>query len=112
MALRYEELLERARDAASLLAPAEQAHARRALAVCKALAVRPRDDTGTLLPQDDDGALRVELGRLAEVLGRRSSHAIPLASLARAALADLAGRADQAIDLLSEVDRQLSLQGL
>ena len=79
--------------------------------ICDALAQRPRDGEA-LVPAPQDAALRVELARLVELLGRRSARAIPLATLGRAALADLAGSSSAARAGCEEVERQLAGLGL
>lgn len=108
----YSHVLDRARDAAALLDDAQRKDARRVIEICADIASRARTESGRLTEGSTDPALRVELGRLAEVLGRRSAHAIPLASLARAALADLAGRADHAAESIQRADSQLGMYGL
>jgi hypothetical protein len=107
----YGPVVERARDAKGALRGPESADAVRVLEIAGELAFRGRAVDGKLAPLPGDEGLRVELGRLAELLGRRSARAIPLASVARAAFADLAGRSDHALERLTEADRQLSLLG-
>ena len=62
--------------------------AERVVELCRQLERRPRTD-GKLQPDSADLERKKELGRLSELLGRRSSRALPAASLGRAALADL-----------------------
>lgn len=108
--LAYQLVLERVAGLAEALVGEERTHAERVVLVCRQLALRPRTDD-KLQPESTDLELKRELGRLSELLGRRSSKALPAASLGRAALADLGGdlRSQQA--MCSDCDRKLELLG-
>ena len=108
--LAYQLVLERVAGLAEALTGEERQHAERVVLVCQQLVVRPRAQ-GKLLAEDTDLELKRELGRLSELLGRRSSKALPAASLGRAALADLGGdlRSQQA--MCSDCERKLTLLG-
>jgi hypothetical protein len=106
------DLLERANDALSMVPERERSDAARVAAVCSTLSIRPRNDGERLIPGEGDPALRVELSRLAELLGRRSSAALPFAALARAALADLAADPRGRSAGLASVEQHLSMLGL
>jgi hypothetical protein len=84
----YELLLDRVATLALELEPTEREHAARVVQLCRELAERRRE-TSQLQPDPGDAARKKELGRLTELLGRRASKALPAATLARAALADL-----------------------
>jgi hypothetical protein len=84
----YALLLDRVATLAIELDTTERVHAERVVELCRALTERPRED-GKLRPEAGDVAQKKELGRLTELLGRRASKALPAATLARAALADL-----------------------
>lgn len=108
--LAYQLVLERVAGLAEALAGEERQHAQRVVLVCRALAARSRAPE-KLQAESGDLELKRELGRLSELLGRRSSKALPAASLGRAALADLGGdlRSQQA--MCSDCDRKLELLG-
>ncbi len=84
----YELVLDRVELVCALLGQDERRSAERVVEVCRELAGRARSE-GRLVPATGDAELRRELGRLTELLGRRATHALPAATLARAALADL-----------------------
>lgn len=86
----YADLIDRVAAASDLLDGQDREHARRVVAICELLQARPRAG-GRLLAGDDDLALKRELGKLTELLGRRATKALPAATLGRAALADLHG---------------------
>jgi hypothetical protein len=106
----YQLVLERVAGLAEALQGEERQHAERVVQLARELLQRGRAE-GKLLAQEGDLELKRELGRLSELLGRRSSKALPAASLGRAALADLGGdlRSQQA--LCSDCDRKLELLG-
>lgn len=86
-------------------------HALRVIEISRALAERPRLEHA-LVPDPGDPALRRELGKLVELLGRRHSRALPAAALARAALADLAGDRGVFQQALRDGAAKLALLGL
>jgi hypothetical protein len=106
----YELVLERVSGLAEALTGEDRQHAERVVQLCRELLLRPREQ-GKLLPDSGDLDRKRELGRLSELLGRRSSKALPAASLGRATLADLGGdlRSQQAA--CSDCDRKLELLG-
>jgi hypothetical protein len=106
----YAVLLDRVAGLESLLGAAERPLAERVIAICRELDARPRTD-GKLAPLDRDLDLKRELGRLTEQLGRRASHALPAATLGRAALADLYGDATAFRMTLADCDVKLTLLG-
>lgn len=108
--LAYQLVLERVAGLAEVLLGEERQHAERVVQLCRELAGRARAQ-GKLLSEGSDVEHKRELGRLSELLGRRSSKALPAASLGRAALADLGGdlRSQQA--MCSDCDRKLELLG-
>jgi hypothetical protein len=108
--LAYQLVLERVAGLAEVLVGEERTHGERVVQICRELVVRVRSGD-KLQPESPDLELKRELGRLSELLGRRSSKALPAASLGRAALADLSGdlRSQQA--MCSDCDRKLELLG-
>jgi hypothetical protein len=104
-------LIEQAQSVALLLNGPEQVDGRRALQLCSVVSERSREG-GRLVPDANDLALRRELGQLVELLSRRSSTAIVLATLCRAALADLAGDVKSARELQREFETKFALLGL
>lgn len=104
-------LIEQAHGVAALLRAEEQADGRRLVALCSQLTSRERQD-GKLVALADDLALKRELGRLVELLSRRSSTAIVLGTLGRAALADLAGDLRSAEYTRGEFSTKLAVLGL
>lgn len=108
--LAYQLVLERVAGLSEALLGEERQHAERVVQLCRQLMARAREQ-GKLLPAGSDLEHKRELGRLTELLGRRSSRALPAASLGRAALADLGGdlRSQQA--LCSDCDSKLELLG-
>jgi hypothetical protein len=107
----YVNLLEQAESVVALLRGEEQSHGRRLWELCSAALSRPRQD-GKLVVLADDLGLRRELGHLVELLSRRSSTAIGLATLGRAALAELAGDLNSAVATRREFETKLALLGL
>ena len=106
----YAPVLERVSELAEHLPPEERGHAQRVVSICRELMARERS-AGKLLPGTADLDLKRELGRLAELLGRRSSQALPAASLGRAALADLSGDLRSLQAMCSDCDAKLALLG-
>jgi hypothetical protein len=104
-------LLEQAQSVVALLGGAEQVDARRALDLFSGVSARAREG-GKLVPDAGDLALRRELGHLVELLSRRSSTAIVLATLGRAVLADLAGDVKSAQSLRREFESKFAVLGL
>jgi hypothetical protein len=84
----YELVLDRVELICALLGQDERRSAERVVEVCRELDGRARSE-GRLVPAIGDIQLKRELGRLTELLGRRATHALPAATLGRAALADL-----------------------
>lgn len=106
----YAPVLERVAELAERLPAEERGHAERVVSICRELAGRERS-AGKLSPVENDLALKRELGRLAELLGRRSTQALPAASLGRAALADLSGDLRSLQAMCSDCDAKLALLG-
>ena len=106
----YTLLLDRVAGLGPLLGAGERPLAERVIAICRELDARPRSD-GKLVPMDRDLDLKRELGRLTEQLGRRASHALPAATLGRAALADLHGDTTAFRATLADCDVKLTLLG-
>jgi hypothetical protein len=104
-------LFEQVENLAVALAAPERASAERVVELCRALVARPRD-AGKLVPSPLDPALKKELARLSEVLGRRASRALPAAALARAALAELSGDARGREAACDDCRAKLALWGL
>lgn len=106
----YPHIVDRVAATTPLLEPIERASAERVVAVCRELALRARESDRIIAgPHDVD--LKREIGRLMETLGRRASRALPAATLARAALADLGGDRASFRMLCAECDAKLSLFG-
>ncbi|HEU4578979.1 MAG TPA: hypothetical protein VFS67_12030 [Polyangiaceae bacterium] len=106
----YAPVLERVAELAERLPAEERGYAERVVGICRALAERERL-AGKLSPAEGDLELKRELGRLAELLGRRSTQALPAASLGRAALADLSFDLRNLQALCSDCDAKLALLG-
>jgi len=106
----YTLLLDRVAGLEPLLGAGERPLAERVVAICRELEARPRD-AGKLATMDRDLDLKRELGRLTEQLGRRASHALPAATLGRAALADLHGDATAFRMALADCDVKLAMLG-
>jgi hypothetical protein len=86
----YSLVLDRVSELALELPEEERGYAERVVQLCRDLAARERA-ADKLLAVAGDLDRKRELGRLTELLGRRSSKCLPAASLGRAALADLSG---------------------
>ena len=106
----YAPVLERVAELAEHLPGEERGYAERVVSICRMLAGRPRSPD-KLAPAEGDLELKRELGRLTELLGRRSSKALPAASLGRAALADLSGDLRSLQAMCSDCDAKLALLG-
>jgi hypothetical protein len=90
---------------------ADRPLAERVVAICREIEQRPRREGGVLVPLEGDLALRRELGRLTEQLGRRASQTLPAATLGRAALADLHGDVRSLRSVLVDCEAKLALLG-
>ena len=110
----YLSLLERAESVPGLLSSAEQPDARRLVSLCRQFDVEtlatPR--TPVAPATGPDLALRQEIGRLVEYLGRRQAAGIPLATLGRATLAGLAGSQRDFARACEETNQNLLMLGL
>ncbi len=106
----YTAVLDRVAATTPLLDPNERASAERVVAICRELQARARD-SGNLASSAADVELKRELGRLTETLGRRGSRALPAATLARAALADLSRDFNSFRLLCADCDAKLALFG-
>lgn len=106
----YSALLDRVEGLCALLAGEERVNAERVIAACRELDARERLE-GKLVPATSDIALKRELARLTEVLGRRAAQALPAATLGRAALADLAGDTVSVRALRADCDAKLRMLG-
>ncbi len=100
-------LMERAESVALALGPSAQAHGRRLLEIAQHWAER----RGPELPSSERLALRRELGTLVELLSRRGSDGIGLATLGRILLAELAGDVHSATQCERECDEKLTALG-
>jgi hypothetical protein len=109
--MNYADLTDRVQMLSEGLPDEGRAQALRVVEVCRVLAERPRLDQ-KLVPNEGDLALRRELGKLVELLGRRQSRALPAAALGRAALADLAGDHGVQQQALRDGEAKLALWGL
>jgi hypothetical protein len=107
----YGDLIERAESVAALLSGEAREQAEGVIALCRSLEVRPREQERLVQDPGDLDAKRA-LGRWVELLARRSSTAIGMASLGRAALADLAGDSAGFRDARRDCDVRFSLLGL
>ncbi len=108
--LAYQLVLERVAGLAESLSGEERQHAERVVELCRELLARPRIE-GKLAADAADLERKRELGRLSELLGRRSSKALPAASLGRAALADLGGDLRSQAAMCNDCARKLELLG-
>jgi hypothetical protein len=106
----YAPLLDRVDSVADLLSEEARTDARRVVAIGRALVPRPRA-LGKLIAESTDVALKRELGRLTELLGRRSTQALPAAALGRTLLADLAGDLTSMGSSSRECEAKLALLG-
>jgi hypothetical protein len=107
----YADLTDRVQMLSEGLPDDTREHALRVVALCRELSARPRAD-GKLVPNESDLALRRELGKLVELLGRRHSRALPAAALGRAALSDLAADQGSFQRALRDGADKLALLGL
>ena len=107
----YAHVIDRADSTCSLLSGDAREQGRRVVVLCRELSGRPRWE-GRLLAEPADASLRLELGRLVESLARGGAKGIPLATLGRAALADLAGDVAAQAQALRACDENLTLAGL
>ena len=107
----YSDLIERAEQAASRVDVMDAAGAQRVLLLAKQFQQRPRE-AGLLVSSAEDSALRRELTRHFELLGRRGAKALPLAALARVLLADLSGTRRDLEEALNDCDKKLLIFGL
>jgi hypothetical protein len=108
--VRFGELLDRVEPLLSELSGEERLQTERVVEICRQLQRRERSEKAPS-PAQGDPELKRELGRLVELLSRRSAKAIPLAKLGRAALADLAADPRSVSTILIECDAQLSDRG-
>lgn len=97
-----EEALERARDALGSLPDAERGDAEALLSLWSGHLASPEE------PNPD---LKRDVGRLVEVLARRSAAAMPYAALGRALLARVSGSPRMSQDLLGEFLSKLAVRG-
>jgi len=95
--------LDAAKGAFGLLEGVERNDAERLVELCEAHWL------GTPPPEHE---LLVELGRLIEVLARRSAKAMPYAALGRALVAELRGTEKDRDSLLQEFALKLSMLGM
>lgn len=107
----YTDLNDRVQMLSESLPDDTREHALRVVEIGRVLAQRPRVER-KLVPNEADLALRRELGKLVELLGRRHSRALPAAALGRAALADLAGDHGVFQQALRDSADKLALLGL
>lgn len=108
----YSSVIDRVDSLLGPLAAEELGYAGRVLATARRLSTRERDATDKLLPEAEDRALRLELGRLVEYLGRRQARAIPCATLGRMALADLSADLGALRQAARECDEKLLAFGV
>lgn len=94
--------LNQGENALGLLNPSEREDARRLLAICQNVWINDGADTTTTR----------EVGRLVELLARRSARAMPFAALGRALLAGLHGSTRDRDSLLAEFQTKLTMLGL
>lgn len=106
----YALLIDRVDTVSPLLGGVERPLAERVIAICRELDRRERQ-AGQLVPEAGDLELKRELGRLSEQLGRRTSAALPAATLGRAALADLHADANSFRRVADDCDTKLALLG-
>jgi len=106
--LSYGLVLERVAALSEQLEGEARVQAERVVELCRELEHRPRTD-GKLQPDSADRERKKELGRLSELLGRRSSRALPAASLGRAALADLGLDLRSFASMCADCDAKLRL---
>lgn len=107
----YTPILSQLSDVSSQLSGDALTQGRRVVQICQALSLRERDGD-LLVAGPEDLALRRELGSLVELLARRTSLAVPLATAGRVALADLAGDQRFALQAVTECAKSILLLGL
>lgn len=108
----YGVLPDRVDGLSPLLGPSERPLAERVVAIARELEARSREpESGRLVAADGDQALKRELAQLTEQLGRRQSHALPAATLGRAALADLYGDRRTFALVSTDCESKLALLG-
>lgn len=98
----YADVIERVDALATALGDSDAADVRRVVTIVRELSNS----------EATDPSLRRELNRLSETLARRSARALPAASLARAALADLWGDHTERERALVDCDAKLELFGM
>jgi hypothetical protein len=106
--LSYDLVLERVAALSEQLEGEARVQAERVVELCRELELRQRAD-GKLQPEGADLERKKELGRLSELLGRRTSRALPAASLGRAALADLSMDLRSFASMCADCDAKLQL---
>jgi hypothetical protein len=106
----YTLLVDRVDTVSPLLGEVERPLAERVIGICRELDRRERR-AGQLVPEGGDLELKRELGKLSEQLGRRTSAALPAATLGRAALADLHGDLSSFRRVVADCDAKLALLG-
>lgn len=104
------ELLDRFASLVGDLPAEERPQGERMLALARELESRERQD-GRLVAAAADAELRRELGRLVELLSRRSARGIVFGKLGRLLLAELSGDLGTARMLANECDAQLGAMG-
>jgi hypothetical protein len=108
----YGSLPDRVDGLSPLLGPNERPLAERVVTIARELDARPRKlHEGRLVPGDGDQPLKRELAKLTEQLGRRASHALPAATLGRAALADLYGDRRTFLHVMADCEVKLAMLG-
>jgi hypothetical protein len=106
----YALLVDRVDTVSPLLGDVERPLAERVIGICRELDRRERR-AGQLVPEARDLELKRELGALSEQLGRRTSAALPAATLGRAALADLHGDPSSFRRVIADCEAKLALLG-
>jgi hypothetical protein len=106
----YALLVDRVDTVSPSLGGVERPLAERVIGICRELDRRERR-AGQLVPETGDLELKRELGKLSEQLGRRTSAALPAATLGRAALADLHGDLSSFRRVVADCDAKLALLG-
>ncbi len=99
----------RAQSVAALLGAQERTDAERVLSLAASASFD--EHAQQAIDADVNLMLRRELGRLVELLSRRGAKAVPIATLGRALLAELAGDSKAAAQLRRECDVNLSMFG-
>jgi hypothetical protein len=107
----YQDVIDRVEAAASLVVGPDRQAGERVVAIARQLEVRQRNNS-SLVPHECDAALRRELSRHYELLGRRGAKALPLSALARTLLADLGGTRRDFEDAISDCKQKLLMFGL